>query len=1204
MKGMLADLPALRRRLSGLREAEAKEQDKTDRIEALVECAFRIAVHPETEGPEALDLLSECARSDGTHPRYAYHLARAYFAHGELDKAQTWIERAARQCPRSHRIWSHVCLLQWELNLRYSGDGRFEENALKKRANAIAESVQDGLDAIPPHFLDFQPPESLAEKEKRERQRRQAGVEERKEGPAGEPAVDETFETPVQVLTHPGTCRWSGIHDLLVEQLADWPPKTVQVKVLRQLLKRIADLASTRPGGIAAFSVTGIQWILSGYSVSTVRRLAKGLIGEGPTLPSLELLDLVCRSYVAEIEEVPRLLADALEDQRIPPALAAIVHRRRVLWRSLAYPTLVAYRDARRLLADSRRPLPEDDGPQRDWDDEAQPLVKKLISSLDSLDPEPPKPLAEPDVSEAGAKTQDGLSSLEDWAKRQSESLNVLWGRLKALATAEKNGNIQAQELEEVWEIQATVEEIFSDADEQLKQAATLRESGKTSQEHRGLERLDATEKRYQTMLGRKGPFRGKFAAFGAGSPSPPVKDGPTGKSKPEARIEGTGLAALAQAMALTDRQVTELFENALATFDFYSGAMMEEPSLRALRQSVRARQAETLHRMGRRTEARRVFSGMVREDPVDPGVLKSLAVCNSSSEDTARAMGTWRSYAEVLYFLDVVETSPRPRARARRELHQALGGGYAPPFLLQKLDQNWQQCVDPQQMLSFLSSPGRVRIFVEHKLLEFLNAQLEHRSPLLRLGVTREEGEEARHKAAESFRSFLEEVREQIPARVRSTFSSLVETHVQQAEEACKEPRRLLQQRDVHYADDRDRHIKVLVELVQLKYKLFAAIGQDDDSVTEIPSIGVFAELARLDHIPITQSREMATAAAGSVGGMTGEVAQGLMKKLLESAIMRFLDQLFDQSQAQEEHRSRQYRRLIEDLSRYPSLEQYRAIFDDPQSQYPDVVLRCLKTHPVKFTDEAIQALENLNSRFPEISGLSRLLAHGYSGLGKRSAAVEVLGRAAEIGLSAEGRDRCSRQMGELLFEQAVEEKDYAKAGKLGLGLLADDDGTPTLAKNVIVMVSNAAHDGRDGPSPRELESEIDAWLERAQDNPDCPEESLADVKLTLESSLLQMVVARAGGTGEPKDWGAVLKELNTFEVEHPGMLGTCFYRMMAHFQLGAAATHDPSSREAALGHLRSAKEEAERLVGAEGADESQREQAMQVLGQVAKVL
>jgi len=301
VNGTLADLPALRRRLSGLREAKAKEQDKTDRIEALVECAFRISVHPETDGPEALDLLSECARSDGTHPRYAYHLARVYLAHGELDKAQTWIERAARQCPASHRIWSHICLLQWELNLRYSGDVRFEENALRKRANAIAESVRRGIDAMPPDSLDFQPPESLAEKEKRERQRRQAGMGKQEEKPAEETSVGEAFEAPVQGSTHPGHCRWSGIHDLLVEQLVDWPPKKVQINVLLELLEKIADCASTRPGGIAAFSVAGTQWILSGYPVSTVRRFAKGLVGKGATLPSLELLDLVCGGGEAEI---------------------------------------------------------------------------------------------------------------------------------------------------------------------------------------------------------------------------------------------------------------------------------------------------------------------------------------------------------------------------------------------------------------------------------------------------------------------------------------------------------------------------------------------------------------------------------------------------------------------------------------------------------------------------------------------------------------------------------------------------------------------------------------------------------------------------------------------------------------------------------------------------------------------------------------
>jgi len=629
----------------------------------------------------------------------------------------------------------------------------------------------------------------------------------------------------------------------------------------------------------------------------------------------------------------------------------------------------------------------------------------------------------------------------------------------------------------------------------------------------------------------------------------------------------------------------------------------MEEPPLRALRQSVQVRRAETLHRMGRRAEARGVLSRMIRENPVDPEALKRLAICDSGSEDPAQNTKAWQAYAEVLYFLDVVEGSPRPRAQARRELHQALGGAFAPHFLAEKLDPNWQQRVDAQQMMSFLSSPGRVRNFVEHKLLELLNAQLQHRSPLLKLGVTREEGEESRCEAAATLRSYLAEVEELIPSRVRGAFSSLVEGHLERAEETSREPRQLLQKRDVHYAEDRDRHLKVLADLVQLKYKLFASVGQEDSGI-EIPSIGVFAELARLDLVPITLSREMATAAAGSVGGMTGEVAQGLMEKLLESAIGRFLDHLFSDGVGQGERRERQFRQMVEDLDRFPSLDPYRGIIDDPQRGYPDVVVRCLQTQPVQFTDEAIRALESLNSRYPEISGVARLLAHGYTATGKKGEAIEILRRAAEKGLSAEGRERCNRQMLELRFQQALDEKDHVGAARLGLTLLAEDDESPGLAQNVIVICSAAAQEGTKGPDRHEVEGAVNAWIHRARANPECPSDGLGEVEGMLENSLLQMTVARAGGSGETRNWSAVLQELEEFENEHPGLANTGYFRMMAHYQLGAAATHDPSEREAALEHFRLAKEDAERLTRDENADQTYREQAKQVLGQLSAVL
>lgn len=1197
---MLTDLPTLQRRLSELRQPLGNGPEDGERIEALVECAFRTAVHPGTEGSEALDLLTECVRIDGTHPRYAYHLARVYFEHGELDLARKWIERAARQCPTSHRIWSHVCLLHWELNLRYHGDKRYEPDALRKRGDAIATSIRAGADILPPHLLDFHPPESLAEKEKRDRLGRRGPGEDCDSGATRGLVAGK----PIRRLAHPATCRWSGIHDLLVERMVEGRPGTKRLEESRPLLERIAALCSARPGGGAAFAITAIQWIVSGYPVSTVRRLADGLVLDCPTPPSLTLLDLVCRLFEARIEDVPGLLGSALEAGRIPPALAAIVHRRRVLWRPLEYSALVAYRDARKLLSHRRRSLREEAGSTGDPDDEVRSLLQKLVSALDSMDTGPPLPLEEPEGPDTGASSPDGLAALEEWSQRQSESLDGFWSRLKGLATAAKKGKPGSREEEEIRAIQEAVEGIFSGADDRLKATDALRESGAMTQEERGLERLDATQKQYQTMLSRRGPFRSKFAAAGGAAPPPSVERGPSETPRPENRIESSGLAGLAQAVALTDKRVTELFRQALATFDSYSPVVMAEPPMRAARQSVRAQQAETLHRMGKRTEARRVLVGMMREDRVDPDTLKRLALSYSSDQDTGQTTGAWRSYAEILYFLDVVEKSPRPRAPARRELHRALGGGYAPSFFAEKLDQNWQQSVDSRAMSSFLSSPGRVRNFVGHKLLEFLNAVLEYRSPLLRLGVTREEGEEARQEAAAAYRTFLEEVRDLIPARVRPAFSSLVATHFDQAVEMCKEPRLLLQKKDVHYAEDRDRHLKVLADLVQLKYKLFASAGQGGESEVEISSVGVFAELARLDRIPMNLSREMATAAAGSVGGMTGEVAQRLMEKLLESAMGRLLDQLFSEPDGDEECRLRQYRLLLEDLGRYPALDRYRSILDDPQSKYPDTVLRCLQAQPVHFTDDAVQALEDLHSRFPQVSGVSRLLAHAYSAREEREAAIHVLEQGTDIGLSPEGRERCSRQMRNLSFQKSIEEEEYAKAAKLGLELLAEDDETPTLAQNVIVISANAAQGGTDGPSPSELESAVEAWLGRARKNPACTEESIRDVVRTLESSLLQMLVARVGGPGKSKDWQKVLQALEVFEGDHPGVLDICFYRMTAHFQLGAGATHDPSGRQAALNHFRSAKADAERLAADANASPSQREQATHVLGQIARIL
>ena len=127
MSAPLCSAPELRERLEHLTELHKAGELDEKGLEALVECSFRLAVHPDTPAPEAIQLLRGCVRLDGTNPKYGYHLARLYFVHGELDQAKAWLRLAFRLCPTSHRIWAHICLLQWKLQAEWEDDNEQED---------------------------------------------------------------------------------------------------------------------------------------------------------------------------------------------------------------------------------------------------------------------------------------------------------------------------------------------------------------------------------------------------------------------------------------------------------------------------------------------------------------------------------------------------------------------------------------------------------------------------------------------------------------------------------------------------------------------------------------------------------------------------------------------------------------------------------------------------------------------------------------------------------------------------------------------------------------------------------------------------------------------------------------------------------------------------------------------------------------------
>ena len=388
-------------------------------LEALAEARFRIALDPHTPADESIAQLHECLQLDAINPRYAYHLARLYFLHYELDVAQRWILRACKQCPTSHRIWAHVSLLQFEMNARYYGDERYEPDALRKRAERIAEAVQSGSDSLEPAWLSFTPPESRAVAEQRERQ----GLA------TAETNSDQGMPEFIPSNGHgrvdrPKTCRWTGVYDVLIEQMLEGSPSQRMADRLIPLFETVAELSLGRRGGLGAFAILACQWIVRGYPVATVRRLmAEHGLDTHPSR-SMRLLALVCDICDAPEVAVPSMLNEALSHGAIPPVLTALLHQKLLLWRPHEYRNARAFLTGQRVLAQARTQSARSAEEQQALTEAVNDSVSKLKQALASLEAAAPK--APQDVRRSKSKHGTSLEdAMHTFDRVESEALRL-----------------------------------------------------------------------------------------------------------------------------------------------------------------------------------------------------------------------------------------------------------------------------------------------------------------------------------------------------------------------------------------------------------------------------------------------------------------------------------------------------------------------------------------------------------------------------------------------------------------------------------------------------------------------------------------------------------------------------------------------------------------------------------------------------------
>ncbi|MFF5840962.1 hypothetical protein ACFY74_05765 [Streptomyces massasporeus] len=363
-------------------------------LEAAVEAAFRIGVHPATDPATALTMLTRAHRLDGTNPKHPYHVGLLYLRHGRPEAAVRWFTAAADLSPGNHRVWAHLSLAYRTMDRQ----GKGADGDHRSQAEAIAAKVREGRhDFLPEDAEDAAPVED------------------------GQGAEIDT-STAARPLLRPGACRWTGIHDMTADSRLRGNTTTQTRDVLAAELEGIAELSGRHRGRTAAFTVLAVQWMVYGYPTATVRRLAKRLPPDDG--PATRMLHLVCDLFEADLQELPDRLAGCLAERSLPDVLVALIHRRRLLRRPLRFPDPGAHAAAREFA---------DGDPERH--------EKALLAAAQQLAAEPAEPMADvpppagPD--EQGPPDPDGrLAFFEETAAALTGLATDARAHAKALAGA------------------------------------------------------------------------------------------------------------------------------------------------------------------------------------------------------------------------------------------------------------------------------------------------------------------------------------------------------------------------------------------------------------------------------------------------------------------------------------------------------------------------------------------------------------------------------------------------------------------------------------------------------------------------------------------------------------------------------------------------------------------------------------------------
>jgi hypothetical protein len=499
--------------------------------------------------------------------------------------------------------------------------------------------------------------------------------------------------------------------------------------------------------------------------------------------------------------------------------------------------------------------------------------------------------LAAPEI--VAETIEDCVSRLGRDPEPTAARLDADFKRLQELLRTKRERGLDAEAIAEGQRIAAHVGEADTKAQSSLREIADLRSSGRltsssaaegtpstsssSSPSPSPIAQLATIEQKWRDITSSLGKFKRLLASLAL----PPVTSSepavaarpvdtpvdrpvdapavtPVGATSPPTDTHDsapqTGAAAVRHALVVFERAVEARFTAARATFDAYTEDQRAEPALAALRWTIAARQAETFYRFGRKADARRLWVQLLRTDRLAAPVLKNVAIALTGGVERGGERAAWRDYCEALYFQANVQANVTPGAAARAAFHGHFGRGYAPGWLCrERRDQEPLGEAEEAEIVSFLNTPRRVRTFVDHLRLEWLNRKLDIATPTLFLGCERSVTEQVRNDAAAKLKRFVTSCRVPLPVRVADTFVARAHQQIDAALARCRDVRTLLD--DAAYKADYAKQVALLRDFVNLKMNLVDGILRSVEAPRRVSGLGAFEILEYLDEVPLDLS-------------------------------------------------------------------------------------------------------------------------------------------------------------------------------------------------------------------------------------------------------------------------------------------------------------------------------------------------------------